>query len=346
MIKYNLHKPIEITNNGFSGVIGDNLSVDKHFFINGLLDPTMNFSIHLRFSDKSVNSIIPDDVIVHEDGTELIWKIKKNDIFVHGYFELQIEGRNPDGVVFQTEIVNLYADESIPIEDNTYENPNSETLKLRDEISGLRLEIESQNKQLSENIKVIENSDLSKKQDILTFDFTPTIGSSNPVTSDGIANELLNKADCENVYLVEEADDHFISKHEAQSVFATKTALDKKYDASNMENGSGTLSPVPDTPANTGTFTYSKAGNIVTVTISATVKSATGTTNTARFAGLPYAVKSGNTQNNLIVSQFANHYRSCAINSALYLTPVSSNGLTPITPTNGDIIKVCLVYEI
>lgn len=62
---------------------------------------------------------------------------QKNDIFMHGYFELQLEGRGENGYVFQTQIVTLYADESIPIEDKEYLNPNSETLKLREETQKL-----------------------------------------------------------------------------------------------------------------------------------------------------------------------------------------------------------------
>ena len=176
--------------------------------------------------------------------------------------------------------------------------------------------------------------------------YSPVLGSDNPVTSDGIAKALNLKADIENVYLVEEADDHFISKHEASLAYATIADLNKKYDASNMESGSGTLVPVANTYANAASFTYTKSGNMITVTISATVNNTNSSVAFARFAGLPYPVKSGSTQNNLIVSQLANHYRSTVINSTLYLTPVSSSTLTPIVPTNGDVINVCLVYEI
>ncbi len=115
------------------GVVGDNIAYTQEFYIKGISDDSINYTLHLRFPDGSVNSVIPDITSVDRESTMLRWIVKKNDIFMHGYFEVQIEGVNSTGLVFQTEIVKLYADESIPIEDREFENPNSETLKLREE---------------------------------------------------------------------------------------------------------------------------------------------------------------------------------------------------------------------
>ena len=84
---------------------------------------------------------------------------------MHGYFEFQIEGRNDEGLVFQPEIIELYADESIPVEDKEYENPNSETLKLRDETYGLMQTLSEQQTKLEENAKLLEQYDLDNKLD-------------------------------------------------------------------------------------------------------------------------------------------------------------------------------------
>ena len=133
MITYNLRKPVKTNAENCVGVTGENNSFTARFLIRELVDNNLSFSIHLRFADGSVNTVVPDEVSVDDTGTTIIWNVKKNDIFVHGFFEMQIEGRKSDGYVFQTEIVRMYADESIPIEDKEYENPNSETLKLREE---------------------------------------------------------------------------------------------------------------------------------------------------------------------------------------------------------------------
>ncbi len=84
---------------------------------------------------------------------------------MHGYFELQLEGRGENGYVFQTQIVTLYADESIPIEDKEYLNPNSETLKLREETQKLLDETKLCRTEIDKTKKLIEQSDITKKED-------------------------------------------------------------------------------------------------------------------------------------------------------------------------------------
>ena len=163
IIIYNLRTPMSCENSNCIGVVGENKTFKQTFFIKGMLDDTLYYSIHLRFSDKSVNTVIPDDVVVEEDGTSILWIIKKGDIFTHGFFELQIEGRNENEIVFQTNIVNLYADESICIEDKLYENPNSETLKLREEAYNILNELKIQQSQLDENMKNLLITDITNK---------------------------------------------------------------------------------------------------------------------------------------------------------------------------------------
>lgn len=43
----------------------------------------------------------------------------------------------------QTDIVRLFAGESIPIEDKGFTNPNSETLALRDETKNVGIKLQS-----------------------------------------------------------------------------------------------------------------------------------------------------------------------------------------------------------
>ena len=166
MIIYNKRKPKAFDGTNCIGVTGENLAETQEFLINGITDITADYRIHLRFADGSVNSIIPDSTTVDKLGTKIVWKVKKNDIFMHGYFELQLEGRGENGSIFQTQIVTLYADESIPIEDREYLNPNSETLRLREEMLKTLTEAKNQQAKIDENRKIIEQSNLSLKENI------------------------------------------------------------------------------------------------------------------------------------------------------------------------------------
>lgn len=168
MITYNLRKPVKTNACNSVGVMGENNSFTAKFFIDKLVDSDLSFSIHLRFADGSVNTVVPDEVIVDDKGTTIIWNVKNTDIFVHGFFELQIEGRKSNGYVFQTEIVRMYADESICIEDKKYKNPNSETLKLREEAYDFLCELKIQQDKLDENMKLLLATDITTKADNAT----------------------------------------------------------------------------------------------------------------------------------------------------------------------------------
>lgn len=165
MIIYDKRKPKTFDGANCVGITGENLAETQEFLIRGMCDITVDYFIHLRFADGSVNSVIPDSTAIDETGTKLVWKVRKNDIFMHGYFELQLEGRGENGYVFQTQIVTLYADESIPIEDKEYLNPNSETLKLREETQKLLDETKLCRTEIDKTKKLIEQSDISKKED-------------------------------------------------------------------------------------------------------------------------------------------------------------------------------------
>ena len=168
MIIYEMRKPVDCTSGNC--VMGENLAFTQEFYIRGITDKSISYTLHLRFADGSVNSVTPDLVQTDVQGTKISWIVKKNDILRHGYFELQIEGRNNAELVFQTEIVRMFADESIPVEDKEYENPNSETLRLRDEIYQLFKEIDELKNEIKENIDFLKESDWNTKADKETVD--------------------------------------------------------------------------------------------------------------------------------------------------------------------------------
>lgn len=289
MIIYNMKKPVDCINGDCVGVTGDNLAYTQEFYIKGVSDDSISYSLHLRFSDGSVNSVTPSYAGTDGEGTLIRWVVTKNDIFVHGSFELQIEGTNSTGLVFQTEIVRLYADESLAIEDKEYENPNSETLKLREEAYQALKKLQEQQNLLDENIGKINKTSLDLKAD-----------KSDTYTKSEIDAELAKKINEEDVYTAEEADDHFQRILTAgdnikiddnkQGKITISADLSKKYDAANVESGSGDLSLYSENvPVTSAKFNYQKVGDFVMLTFTVIFSAATmSAAKSYSLLGLPY----------------------------------------------------------
>ena len=164
MIIFNKEKYEGIAAEDNAGIVGENLVSKVEFTVNGFVGKNTIAAIHLRFKDGSVNTVAPQIVKTVNNSTYIMWKIGKNDIFCHGWVEVQLELREEE-TTLQTDIVRLFAGESIPIEDKGFTNPNSETLALRDEAKKCWDKIAEQNKQIENNIKVIADSDITLKEE-------------------------------------------------------------------------------------------------------------------------------------------------------------------------------------
>ena len=306
MIIYQMKKPIKCYDTDCVGVTGDNIAYTQYFYIKGVSDNSISYTLHLRFADGSVNSITPDNVVPDGEGTEIRWIVKKNDIFLHGYFELQIEGRNKFGLVFQTEIVRLYADESLPVEDREYENPNSETIRLRDEAYSVLEEIKKQQAQIEQNVEKIKQTDLNNKADksttlagygitdaytktevdnALSGKLDNTVGSvktdniaNKAVTSDKIANGAItalklanNAVSGSNIAQNQIGTNHLQSGAVTTDKLAdvVKTIINSKYDSSNVETGSGelTVNTSNAEKIKSASFDYQKIGSFVQLNV-------------------------------------------------------------------------------
>lgn len=276
MIIYDKRKPKTFDGANCVGITGENLAETQEFLIRGMCDITVDYTIHLRFADGSVNSVIPDSTAIDETGTKLVWKVRKNDIFMHGYFELQLEGRGENGYVFQTQIVTLYADESIPIEDKEYLNPNSETLKLREETQKLLDETKLCRTEIDKTKKLIEQSDITKKEDNSNkvsdssqiTDYTQNYPSIKYLTD--------NYWDSADSYSSDEVDILLNAKADNKSLNERLVRMDmsigSKYDSDNIESGTSKLTPY-STVTNkikSASCMYKTIGDVVIV--SATVK--------------------------------------------------------------------------
>lgn len=352
MIIYDKRKPKTFDGANCVGITGENLAETQEFFIRGICDITVDYFIHLRFADGSVNSVIPDSTAIDETGTKLVWKVRKNDIFMHGYFELQLEGRGENGYVFQTQIVTLYADESIPIEDKEYLNPNSETLKLREETQNLLDETKLCRTEIDKTKKLIEQSDISKKEDNSNkvsdssqiTDYTQNYPSIKYLTD--------NYWDSADSYSSNEVDILLNAKADNKSLNERLVRMDmsigSKYDSANIESGTSKLTPY-STVTNkikSASCMYKTIGDVVIV--SATVKM-----NAVSLAGnsmcplidLPYKCISEDNVFCVGISNLGKLFKFAIPKNNTWLQ-FSTQDKTAYTFADGEQINVICLYKI
>mgnify|MGYP007043795282 FL=1 len=352
MIIYDKRKPKTFDGANCVGITGENLAETQEFLIRGMCDITVDYTIHLRFADGSVNSVIPDSTAIDETGTKLVWKVRKNDIFMHGYFELQLEGRGENGYVFQTQIVTLYADESIPIEDKEYLNPNSETLKLREETQKLLDETKLCRTEIDKTKKLIEQSDITKKEDN-----SNKVSDSSQITDytrnyPSIKYLTDNYWDSADSYSSDEVDILLNAKADNKSLNERLIRMDmsigSKYDSANIESGTSKLTPystVTDKIKNASCM-YKTIGDVVIV--SATVKM-----NAVSLAGnsmcplidLPYKCISEDNVFCVGISNLGKLFKFAIPKNNTWLQ-FSTQDKTAYTFADGEQINVICLYKI
>lgn len=352
MIIYDKRKPKTFDGANCVGITGENLAETQEFLIRGMCDITVDYFIHLRFADGSVNSVIPDSTAIDETGTKLVWKVRKNDIFMHGYFELQLEGRGENGYVFQTQIVTLYADESIPIEDKEYLNPNSETLKLREETTKLLDETKLCRTEIDKTKKLIEQSDITKKEDN-----SNKVSDSSQITDytrnyPSIKYLTDNYWDSADSYSSDEVDILLNAKADSKSLNERLIRMDmsigSKYDSANIESGTSKLTPY-STVTNkikSASCMYKTIGDVVIV--SATVKM-----NAVSLAGnsmcplidLPYKCISEDNVFCVGISNLGKLFKFAIPKNNTWLQ-FSTQDKTAYTFADGEQINVICLYKI
>nr|WP_295184447.1 hypothetical protein [Ruminococcus sp.] len=331
MIIYDKRKPKTFDGANCVGITGENLAETQEFLIRGMCDITVDYFIHLRFADGSVNSVIPDSTAIDETGTKLVWKVRKNDIFMHGYFELQLEGRGENGYVFQTQIVTLYADESIPIEDKEYLNPNSETLKLREETTKLLDETKLCRTEIDKTKKLIEQSDITKKEDNSNkvsdssqiTDYTQNYPSIKYLTDNYWDSADSYSSDEVDILLNAKADNKTLNERLARM----DMSIGSKYDSSNIELGTATLTPYSTLidKIKSATCLYEKIGDIVIVNVTVIMNATTlGGTSAISLLNMPFPNKSDVIVHDIGISKSGGMFRGNVNKSAwLQFTPLN-----------------------
>ena len=387
MIIFNKEKYEGIAAEDNAGIVGENLVSKVEFTVNDFVGKNTIAAIHLRFKDGSVNTVVPQTVKTVNNSTYIMWKIGENDIFCHGWVEVQLELREEE-TTLQTDIVRLFAGESIPIEDKGFTNPNSETLALRDEAKKCWDKIAEQNKQIENNIKVIADSDITLKEEkankvTLKADVTeesyPSVAylenyyydyddvddkiqnlkssidtklnlkadKADTLAGYGITNaydktyldkalrDKLNKMPFDTV--PKENSPNYITSGTLynsvnslrQTVVQNKADIEKslanKYDSSNIESGSGELSPALTIyEGSAGKFVYVKNGKVVTVSVNIT--SMLADKHYFQMSGLPYAAKNESKLSSWSVYSTANKLRNVKIDGSwIYISSPSDN---------------------
>lgn len=387
MIIFNKEKYEGIAAEDNAGIVGENLVSKVEFTVNDFVGKNTIAAIHLRFKDGSVNTVAPQTVKTVNNSTYIMWKIGENDIFCHGWVEVQLELREEE-TTLQTDIVRLFAGESIPIEDKGFTNPNSETLALRDEAKKCWDKIAEQNKQIENNIKVIADSDITLKEEkankvTLKADVTeesyPSVAylenyyydyddvddkiqnlkssidtklnlkadKADTLAGYGITNaydktyldkalrDKLNKMPFDTV--PKENSPNYITSGTlyssvntlnqtiAKNKTAAESAIAAKYDSSNIESGSGELSPALTIyEGSAGKFVYVKNGKVVTVSVNIT--SMLADKHYFQMSGLPYAAKNESKLSSWSVYSTANKLRNVKIDGSwIYISSPSDN---------------------
>ena len=352
MIIYDKQKPKTFDGANCVGITGENLAETQEFLIRGMCDITVDYFIHLRFADGSVNSVIPDSTAIDETGTKLVWKVRKNDIFMHGYFELQLEGRGENGYVFQTQIVTLYADESIPIEDKEYLNPNSETLKLREETKNLLDETKLCRTEIDKTKKLIEQSDITKKEDN-----SNKVSDSSQITDytrnyPSIKYLTDNYWDSADSYSSDEVDILLNAKADNKSLNERLIRMDmsigSKYDSANIESGTSKLTPYSTVTdkIKSASCMYKTIGDIVIV--SATVKMnavSLGGNNMCPLIDLPYKCISEDNVFCVGISNLGKLFKFAIPKNNTWLQ-FQTQDKTAYTFADGEQINVICLYKI
>ena len=352
MIIYDKRKPKTFDGANCVGITGENLAETQEFLIRGMCDITVDYTIHLRFADGSVNSVIPDSTAIDETGTKLVWKVRKNDIFMHGYFELQLEGRGENGYVFQTQIVTLYADESIPIEDKEYLNPNSETLKLREETQKLLDETKLCRTEIDKTKKLIEQSDITKKEDNSNkvsdssqiTDYTQNYPSIKYLTDNYWDSADSYSSDEVDILLNAKADNKSLNER----LIRMDMSIGSKYDSANIESGTSKLTPYSTVTdkIKSASCTYKTIGDIVIV--SATVKMnavSLGGNNMCPLIDLPYKCISEDNVFCVGISNLGKLFKFAIPKNNTWLQ-FSTQDKTAYTFADGEQINVICSYKI
>lgn len=186
------------------------------------------------------------------------------------------------------------------------------------------------------------------------FESVHVIELSDTYTKSEIDSELAKKINEEDVYTAEEADDHFQRILTAgdnikiddnkQGEITISADLSKKYDAANVELGSGDLSlHSENVPVTSAKFNYQKVGDFVMLTFTVTFSAATmSAAKSYSLLGLPY-------RNDIILRKPAITTSKNKLGIAIAANTATLTIITQgeaVTISDGESIQETLIYKI
>ncbi|SCY84912.1 hypothetical protein, partial [Ruminococcus sp. YE282] len=186
------------------------------------------------------------------------------------------------------------------------------------------------------------------------FESVHVIELSDTYSKSEIDAELAKKINEEDVYTTEEADDHFQRILTAgdnikiddnkQGKITISADLSKKYDAANVESGSGDLSVYSENvPVTSAKFNYQKVGDFVMLTFTVTFSAATmSAAKSYSLLGLPY-------RNEIILRKPAITTSKNKLGIAIAANTATLTIITQgeaVTISDGESIQETLIYKI
>lgn len=176
------------------GVAGNNLSDINDFLIMNRDCTDMEFTIQLCFSDGRRGTVTPELVEQNDKDTLLRWTVKKDDIPVSGYLELQIEGKSESGRCFHTTPVLMFADRNISMSSATeYIPPVTDTTELEKRLEELSAQLDTK----ADKNGIYRKAELDARLDLKLDDTKGSVKTSNidsgAVTEAKLSSDVLAK---------------------------------------------------------------------------------------------------------------------------------------------------------
>lgn len=242
---------------------------------------------------SSLTVVIPDEFL-ESAGNGKVWvcTIDGNEVTTIRTINIPIvERAKPDGYVSKAD--GSYRKFNEEIADLNNNKANKEEVSA--EIANAKSEAITAADSMLNGYKTYINRALKLKLDAKPFDTTPKENSPNYITSGTLYN----------------------------SVNALNQSIAKKYDSSNIESGSGSLTPGQATfDGNEGGFNYVKNGKVVTVSVNITKLVANKSY--IQMAGLPFPAKSESKFSSIAVYSTTNKLRNIRLDGSwLYISSPS-----------------------
>ena len=266
----------------------------------------LSSSVTAAFNATVDNVIVAENIPCTITDNTINVALEKSMLQLAGMMQCELVLTEND-TILTTQHFSVYVNKSVINSKSKYE-PNGGTLATKDDINTAIKKVKDEVLTKADKAdtlagygindaydKTYINRALKLKLDAKPFDTTPKENSPNYITSGTLYN----------------------------SVNALNQSIAKKYDSSNIESGSGSLTPGQATfDGNEGGFNYVKNGKVVTVSVNITKLVANKSY--IQMAGLPFSAKSESKFSSIAVYSTTNKLRNIRLDGSwLYISSPS-----------------------